>query len=147
MLYSFVQVQVIRKKLFLYFNIWIGDKFSCCFLVFFRFTSLRFYLIALLKPSLMFINRIACNMGGSPGLVDDDSWSRGCGFESQRCILDGHISHLFLVKFVLFVWGDWNKPKRGQSWPIFKNDTKYFEAWPRGRFLFKVVTQTTSKFI
>ena len=98
MLYSFVQVQVIRKKLFLYFNIWIGDKFSCCFLVFFRFTSLRFYLIAFLKPSLMFINRIACNMGGSPGLVDDDSCSRGCGFESQRCILDGHIFSLICCK-------------------------------------------------
>ena len=33
--------------------------------------------------------------GGSPGLVviGDDSCLRGCGFESQRCILDGHVSH------------------------------------------------------
>ena len=31
-------------------------------------------------------------LGGSPGLVvkDDNSCSRGCGFESQRRPLDGH---------------------------------------------------------
>ena len=41
----------------------------------------------------------------SPGLVvmGGDSCSKGWGFESQRCILDGHFSHLFVVKIVMFV--------------------------------------------
>ena len=45
------------------------------------------------------------HMGGSPGLVvmGDDSCSRGHGFESQHQILDGHFSHLFVVKIVLIV--------------------------------------------
>ena len=34
---------------------------------------------------------------------DDDSCSIGRGFESRRCILDGHFSQLFVVKIVLFV--------------------------------------------
>ena len=35
-------------------------------------------------------------MGGSPGLVvmGGDSWPKGCGFESQHHILDGHFSPL-----------------------------------------------------
>ena len=28
---------------------------------------------------------------------------RGRGFESRRCILDGHFSYLFVVKIVTFV--------------------------------------------
>ena len=38
--------------------------------------------------------------GGSPGLVvmGGDSCSKVCGFESHHCILDGHFSHLFVVK-------------------------------------------------
>ena len=36
---------------------------------------------------------------GSPGLVVmRDSCSEGCGFESQHRILDGHLSHLFVIK-------------------------------------------------
>ena len=31
-----------------------------------------------------------------------DSCSKGCGFESQRHILDGHFSHLFVAKIVMF---------------------------------------------
>ena len=43
------------------------------------------------------------SMGGSPGLVvmGGDSCSEGCGFESQHCILDGHFSHIFVVKIVM----------------------------------------------
>ena len=39
-------------------------------------------------------------MGGSPGLVvmGEDSRAKGCGFESQHHILDGHFSHIFVVK-------------------------------------------------
>ena len=39
-------------------------------------------------------------LGGSPGLVvkDDNSCSRGCGFESQRCILEGHFFTLIRSK-------------------------------------------------
>ena len=32
-----------------------------------------------------------------------DSCSEGCGFESQHRILDGHVSHLFVIKVLLFV--------------------------------------------
>ena len=40
------------------------------------------------------------SMGGSPGLVvmGGDSCSKGCGFKSWHCILDGHYSHIFVVK-------------------------------------------------
>ena len=33
-------------------------------------------------------------------VMGDDSYSRGCGFESRNCILDEHdiFSHLFVVK-------------------------------------------------
>ena len=43
--------------------------------------------------------------GRSPGLVvmGDDSCSKGCGFELQRSIPDGHFSHWFVVKIVLIV--------------------------------------------
>ena len=38
-------------------------------------------------------------MGGSPGLVDigDNSCSKGCGFESWHCILDGHLDIFTLI--------------------------------------------------
>ena len=32
-----------------------------------------------------------------------DSRSEGCGFESRHHILDGHFSHIFVVKIVMFV--------------------------------------------
>ena len=43
--------------------------------------------------------------GGGPGLavIGGDSCSKGCGFESQCRILDGHFSHLFVVEIVMFV--------------------------------------------
>ena len=39
-------------------------------------------------------------LGGSPGLVvmGGDSLSEGHGFESWYHILDGHFSHIFVVK-------------------------------------------------
>ena len=39
-------------------------------------------------------------LGGSPGLVvmGGDSHSEGHGFESRYYILDGHFSHIFVVK-------------------------------------------------
>ena len=59
--------------------------------------------------------------GGSPGLVvmGGYSCSKGQEFESQRHILDGHFSHLFVVRIAMFVWKDKNKQKRGRRWPIF----------------------------
>ena len=32
-----------------------------------------------------------------------DSCPKGHGFESKHCILDGHLSHLFVVKIQMFV--------------------------------------------
>ena len=39
-------------------------------------------------------------LGGSPGLVviGRDSRSEGRGFESRQHILNGHFSHIFVVK-------------------------------------------------
>ena len=50
-------------------------------------------------------------LGGSPGLVvmGGDSHPKGRGFESRYRILDGHFSHLFVVKIVMCVWKDENK--------------------------------------
>ena len=44
-------------------------------------------------------------MGVSPGLVvmGRDSRSKGCGFESRHRILDGHFSHIIVVKNVMIV--------------------------------------------
>ena len=42
-------------------------------------------------------------------VIGGDSYSEGCEFESQHCILDGHFSHLFLVRIVMFVEKDENK--------------------------------------
>ena len=49
--------------------------------------------------------QVGLKVGGSPGLVvmGGDSCSEGCGFESQHRILDGHVSHLFVIKVLLFV--------------------------------------------
>ena len=43
--------------------------------------------------------------GGTPGLevMGGDSCSKGREFESWDCILDGHFSHLFVVKIVMCV--------------------------------------------
>ena len=45
------------------------------------------------------------HMGWSPGVVvmGGDSRSEGHGFESRHRILDGHFSHIFVVKIVMFV--------------------------------------------
>ena len=44
-------------------------------------------------------------LGGSPGLVvmGRDSRSKGRGFESRHRVQDGHISHIIVVKIVIFV--------------------------------------------
>ena len=31
-------------------------------------------------------------------VMGGDSCPEGCGFESKHCILDGHFSHIFVVK-------------------------------------------------
>ena len=54
-------------------------------------------------------------LGRSPCLVVME----GFWFESWHCILDGHFSHLFVVKIVIFDWNDENKWKRSWGWPIF----------------------------
>ena len=42
-------------------------------------------------------------LGVNPGLVvmGRDSHSKGHGFESRQCLLDGHFSHVFAVKIVM----------------------------------------------
>ena len=36
-------------------------------------------------------------------VMERDSRSKGRGFESRQCILDGHFSHIIDVKIVMFV--------------------------------------------
>ena len=50
-----------------------------------------------------------------------DSHSEGRGFESRHRILDGHFSHIFVVKIcnVCLKRPKINE-KRGRGWPIFK---------------------------
>ena len=60
---------------------------------------MNFFLTIIRKH--FFLNR-------SPGLVDigRDSRSEGRGFEYRHCKLDGHFSHTFVVKIVMFVGKD-----------------------------------------
>ena len=62
----------------------------------------------------MIIYKVAnsLELSGSPGLVvmRGDSCSKGCEFESQHRILDGHFfTYLFIVKFVMCVCKDCDK--------------------------------------
>ena len=59
-------------------------------------------------------------LGGNSGLVvmGGDSRPEGCGFESQHRIPDGHISHLFAVKILMFGKTKINE-KEAWGWPIF----------------------------
>ena len=58
-----------------------------------------------------------------------DSKSEGCEFESWRRILDGHFSHVFVVRIVMFVCKRRNKRNRGRGWPIFLKKKKYLKCW------------------
>ena len=53
---------------------------------------------------LLLCGKVVTSLDRSPGLVvmGEDSCSECLGFESQHCILDGHFSHLFVVKLVMF---------------------------------------------
>ena len=50
-------------------------------------------------------NKLKPKSGGSPGLVvmEGDSCSKGCGFESHHRILVGHFPHIFVVKIVMLI--------------------------------------------
>ena len=63
--------------------------------------------------------------GGSPGLVvmGGDSNYKGREFESQCHTLDGHFSHWFVVKTVLFVWKDEINEKEAGVGPYLKKLT------------------------
>ena len=52
---------------------------------------------------MILVTKIFINLGGSPGIVvmGRDSHSKGHGFESRHRILDGHFSHIFVVKIVM----------------------------------------------
>ena len=48
-----------------------------------------------------------------------DSRPEGRGFESWHRILDGHFSHIFVVKLYCLFEKTENKQKRGRGWSIF----------------------------
>ena len=62
-------------------------------------------------------------MGGSHGLgvMGVDSSDKGHEFESCHCILDGHFSHLIVVKIVMCVRKDENKLKEAEVGPLKTN--------------------------
>ena len=65
--------------------------------------------------------------------MGEDSCSRGCGFESWHCILDGHVSHWFVEKLCCLFEKTENKWKRGRGWPFLlkcrsKFDFRCFNA-------------------
>ena len=66
------------------------------------------------------LKNLQCNQFGRPGLVvmGGDSCSEGRGFESQHNILDGHFSHTFAVKIVMFEKTKINK-KDAEDGPFF----------------------------
>ena len=49
-------------------------------------------------------NQFSKTLGEIPGLVviKSGSQSEGRGFKSQHCMLDGHFSHQFAIKLVIF---------------------------------------------
>ena len=55
-------------------------------------------------------------------VMGGDSCSEGQGFESQHSILDGHFSHIFVVKIVMMFVRKRRKinDKRGRDWQILK---------------------------
>ena len=52
-------------------------------------------------------------------VMGDDSCLKGRGFESRHRILDGHFSHIFVVKLYCLFEKTENKQKRGRGWPNF----------------------------
>ena len=48
-------------------------------------------------------------------VMGGDSCSEGCGFESQQHILDGHFSHIFVVKIVVFEKTKINEKEAGDG--------------------------------
>ena len=59
-------------------------------------------------------------------VIGGDVCSKGRGFESQHCLLEGHFSHLFAAKIVICVCKDKNKLKRCRGWPILLNFLSIF---------------------
>ena len=50
-------------------------------------------------------SKIGAQTTVTPGLIvmGGDSCSEGRGLESQQCLLDGHFSHIFAEKIIMFV--------------------------------------------
>ena len=58
--------------------------------------------------------------GGKKNILwGQEPWSSGYGFKSQYRIIDGHLSHIFVLKIVIFVWKGTNKPKRVRDGTFF----------------------------
>ena len=89
--------------------------------------------------------------------MGDSSCSRGCGFESRRCLLDGHdIFHIdLLYKLYCLFEKTRNKLKRGRSWPFFKKkcvkQIAYLGTYPtfqnKPYILREMIPQSWSSFV
>ena len=69
----------------------------------------------------------------SPGKVvmGGGSCSKGREFKSQHRILDGHFSHLFVVKIVMCVWKDEKTIRELSLLQMCDLTTKYLKAGSR----------------
>ena len=65
--------------------------------------------------------RRGARSGGSPGLgvMEGDSRSEGFGFESRHRILDGHFSHMFVVKMCKCLFEKTMNEKEAEVGPFF----------------------------
>ena len=57
-------------------------------------------------------------------VMGGDSFSEGRGFKSHYYIQEGHFSHVFVVKIIMFVWKDDNHQKEPGDGP-FKNNKQF----------------------
>ena len=55
-------------------------------------------------------------------VMGGDSRSKGHGLESQHCILDGHFSHLFVVKLLCLFERKYIKKRPGMAHFIIQYD-------------------------
>ena len=61
-------------------------------------------------------------------VMGGDSCSEGRWFECKLRILDGHFSHFFVVKIVMFVSKDKKNKKEAGNSPFLKTSLAYFTA-------------------
>ena len=85
------------------------------------------WLSSALKDPKAFADYAHIQISGQGRELWSNGYWRRLRFESQHRILDGHISHWFVVQIVMFAW---KRPKRDRCWPIFyRSVDNLINAW------------------